>query len=437
MTDVAEKTHAVLSPSGASRWTRCPGSVVLEEGMPDSSSHYARWGTCAHEVAGLILETAVNTIDHGRPVWRPENAEAYVGRVFQIEGHDVEFDMEMADCVNDYVAHVESFWEPGDVMIVEQAVPLEQITGEKDATGTSDCIILKPRTEEIVVIDLKGGRGVQVEAEENEQGLMYAAGAAHAQELVYGPFKSVRIVIIQPRLNHVSEWSVDWVPFLAEIGRLQFAADRVREVQTRVVDQETDLNPGEKQCRFCKAKAICPALKGEVSAALSLTAPPARVDEFPDLTLPKQAAAAADKEVMTTLDDDKLGEAMRAADLVETWIKAVRAEVERRLFDGQPVPGFKLVEGKRGSRFWTDETEAEKLIRKKLKVDEAFDKKLISPTKAEKLLKDEKVWADVCAFIGQKDGSPSVAPESDKRAPWSPAKPEEFPDLSAEEDLFA
>ena len=32
-----------------------------------------------------------------------------------------------------------------------------------------------------------------------------------------------------------------------------------------------------------------------------------------------------------------------------------RAELERRLFDGEPIPGWKVVQGKRGNRSWTDE----------------------------------------------------------------------------------
>ena len=46
---------------------------------------------------------------------------------------------------SDYVTHVESFWEPGDILLPETQVPLDHLTGEKDATGTSDCIIIKPK----------------------------------------------------------------------------------------------------------------------------------------------------------------------------------------------------------------------------------------------------------------------------------------------------
>lgn len=446
---MSEKTHALLSPSGAHRWTRCAGSPVLEQGQDNTSSPHARWGSCAHEVGALILSTAVKTMADGhatREVWNPENAEAYVGRVFQIDGHDVEFDMEMADCVNDYVAHVESFWEPGDIMLVEQAVPLEQITGEKGAEGTSDCIILKWRTREIVVIDLKGGKGVQVDAEGNEQGLMYADGAITEHDLLYGPFDKVRIVIIQPRLNHVSEWLLGMDEFEQHRIEIEKAAGQVWLCQKDIKDgvkwgTTGYLQPGEKQCRFCSAKAICPALEGAVSEALALTAPPARAEEFPDLSLNKQAAAAVPVDGLGC-DAARLAKAWKAIPLVEQWANAVRDLVHTMLHDGREVGDLCLYEGRAGARQWADAAAAEAAMKgAKVKVDEMYDRKLISPTEAEKRLAKTKkpLWAKLAPLISRNDTKPVVGVQGDpKRKPWSPAKPEEFPDLTAEEDeLFA
>ena len=106
-----------------------------------------------------------------------------------------------------------------------------------------------------------------------------------------------------------------------------------------------------------------------------------------------------------------------AVDIIEDWCKAVRAEVERRLLHGTPVPGFKLVQGRKGSRVWANADEAEALLKAlKLKQDEMYERKLISPTTAAKVLKEApKKWERVEALITQSEGKPSVAPESDKR----------------------
>lgn len=458
MTEVAAKTHALLSPSGAHRWTRCAGSVVLEQGQDDTGSAHARWGTCVHEVGALVLSSAVKTADDGaytREFWEPENAEAYIGRVFQIDGHDVEFDMEMADCVNDYVAHVESFWEPGDILLVEQAVPLAHITGEVGATGTSDCIILKLHAREIVVIDLKGGRGVQVDAEDeendaegepllNQQGAMYGDGAREEHDLIYGPFDRVRIVIIQPRLNHVSEVVATPERLARNIALIRARASSAMSYlainRQGALIPDSSLAPGEKQCKFCSAKAICPALEGAVSEALALTAPPARADEFPDLSIGKQAAAAVPEQPIK-VDGTRLAKAWKAIPLVELWANAVRDAVHEALHDGKEVGDLCLYEGRAGARAWADVAAAEATLKAaKVKVDEMYDRKLISPTEAEKrLAKSRKpLWAKLAPLISRSETQPVVGVQGDpKRKVWSPARPEEFPDLDAcPDELF-
>ena len=115
--------------------------------------------------------------------------------------------------------------------------------------------------------------------------------------------------------------------------------------------------------------------------------------------------------------DNYLPIAMAKVELVEQWCKAVRAEVERRLLAGQQVDGYKLVEGKRGNRKWGSEESVEALFKSfRLRQDEMYDFSLISPTKAEKLFKENpKRWAKVKDLITQNEGKPSVASANDKR----------------------
>jgi hypothetical protein len=166
--------------------------------------------------------------------------------------------------------------------------------------------------------------------------------------------------------------------------------------------QDEFLKPSNDGCRYCPARATCPALKAEVDEQVA--------QEFDDLT------------------DDKLGVSMSMIERVEAWAKAVRAEVERRLLARTPVPGFKLVTGRRGPRKWVDAGAVEAYLAKAIG-DEAYDKKLISPTTAEKKLskKNPDAWAFVTKEVTQSDGKPSVAPVTDKREEYTPgASADEF-----------
>ena len=147
--------------------------------------------------------------------------------------------------------------------------------------------------------------------------------------------------------------------------------------------------------------------------------------EFDDLT--------AEIPAVSEMGDNSLPNAMASVDLIEDWCKAVRAETERRLLDSKPVTGWKLVEGKKGNRQWTDAAAAEQLLKTsfRLPTDDIYARSLVGIPAIEKLLKDQpKRWAKVKELITQKVGKPSVAPESDARAAW---KPMEFD--AVEEDL--
>lgn len=407
---VADKAHARRSPSGAKKRKLCPGSVVLEAGREDRTSRYAAEGTVAHAVMELCLTEG-------------KDAEAYIGRVMEADGFEFEVDHEMADKVNEFVAYVTNHIDTaaGDILLVEQSVPIGHITGEEGGSGTADVVGITEGGTRLVVVDLKYGRGVRVMATNedgpNEQLCYYGLGALEEQELFHD-IQNVTLGIGQPRLDHFDTVDLT-VEELREQGR------RLRAVEVRCDSAEADakaeffadtyLQPGEDQCKFCRAKAICPALRGEVIDLVGSGA--AVADDFSDL----EVASKDDVAFVAEMHDDKagwLGNLMRKLPMIETWISAIRAEVESELFAGREVPGYKLVQGKQGNRAWKDQIEATALLKSaRLKVDQMFDQKLKSPTQMEKLLKDDKpkVWAKMQALITRSEGQPSVAPESDKR----------------------
>jgi hypothetical protein len=229
-------------------------------------------------------------------------------------------------------------------------------------------------------------------------------------------------VIHQPRIKDApSEWTMT-VDELKAWGRgearrsveEQDGAERMRHPPLVLKQDEwerTYLRPNEKSCKFCRAKATCPALAQTALDEMTNRRPgAASLDDFDIVDAPTIRKAP----------DDKLAQAMAKADLIEDWLKAVRAEVERRLLAGGQVPGFKIVQGRQGNRAWSDKAAVEAALKAmRLKVEEMYDLTLISPTTAEKLAKAKTIgprqWKTLQEQITRSEGAKHVAPENDPR----------------------
>lgn len=369
-TAVAEIAHAAYGASGWSGWGNCPAW----RGGGAGNIHAAT-GSVIHEVSAECLIGGTD-------------AAKRIGEVFTSDGFEIPFTGDHSANAQFYIDACRDLHKSvGGTMLVEQTLGISHITGEPGAMSTTDFgIIPPPGSTEMIVADLKSGRG-EVLADNNGQLAIYALSMLDEYSLV-ADIKSVRMMIIQPQLDAITEW-VQTVE--------QLEAFRVKVVAAATAAQAPDPTPvpGESQCRYCVKAATCSALSRVVFDAVDGVDP----DDVPS---------------------DDLGDAMARVEMIEGWIKSIRAETERRLLDGRTVRGYKLVQGKRGNRAWSSKDDAEKMLKAmRIKHDLMYDYSVISPTGADKLAKSGAIgpaqWTKVQALITQADGKPSVAPVSDKR----------------------
>lgn len=382
----------------------CPGKLTMEQDLPNTSSKYAAEGTAAHQVLTWALQ-------QGKP------AADFLDASIEVDGFIFVVDEEMVEPVQVCIDYVRDLVGDDGVLLVDQLVNYSEYLGcpKDDGFGTADVIVI--RGEEVIVVDYKHGRGVEVSAEKNPQIMLYALGALEVVQDLMGDFSQVRMAISQPRVSvKPSEFDMSvhdlelWVLTVAREAVVKADAAMASYSRVPIAEWEADfLVPGEKQCKFCKAKATCPALVAEVKDTVGIHA--ASPDEF----------ASAELECAPEVQrNDWLAVFLGKVDLIEDWCKAVRSEVERRMLAGETVPGYKLVQGKQGNRAWSDAKAVEELFKSmRLKESEMYDFKLISPTTAEKLNKAKIIgprqWPKVQELITRAEGAKHVAPLSDSR----------------------
>lgn len=487
--------HALLSPSSAPAFMRCLAKPHRERGLPDQSSSFADEGTAAHFLMEQCLLENKDAKDFQGLRIRVQDGvtEFHTSGQYPV-GLDMIGPMQkaldyvraVADGATIYteqklsIAHITGeYWhkETGAVCFKNDAGEyIDFDTGEKypedevaPATGTADVFIVKGKIA--FALDLKWGMGVQVFAEGNEQLEMYADAALHDFDFL-GEVEEIHTGVLQPRLGHFDEVAMTRAELDAKI-------ETIRQVSKRIAftpGAELPATPGEKQCRFCKKSATCaertqqavelivggfvdldkgfvkvemPQAEKLLAQAFGVTAKAINFNEAATdenemhvdshFTVKKPSIRPSLEEAEAKLadaEDERLATLMDAADSLENFVKSVRAEVERRLLAGTFTDArYKLVEGRQGARAWTVESEAEAELKKmRLKVDQMYDFKLISPTTAEKLLKEAnpRKWSKLQAFISRSDGKPSVAQASDKRPALSMAIAEQFEVLPEE-----
>lgn len=383
----ADRAHALLSASGANRWIHCTPSAIIEQRYPDTTSDAADQGTAAHELAEHKLRLAQN-----QPTTRPES-----------QWHDEEMEDHTDSYVDNVMAELTRAQQinPAAFLSIEERLDFSHIV--PDGFGTGDAIIVGDDT--LTIVDLKYGKGVKVDAENNPQMSLYALGALRTYGMIYN-ITNVRMVIFQPRLNNISVWETTPENLAA------WAHDTVTPAATTAAQGKGELTAGE-WCTFCKHAPLCPAL-----ATQHFTPVPTTPDGTP-------AAPAPD-----TLTDEQIATIVAHSGELKKWLGKVEKHALDKANDGYHWPGLKLVEGRSIRRFTNTDAVAKAVEQAG---HDPYKHTLLGLTDLTKLLGKNQFDTLLGKFIEKPMGKPTLVPESDKRPELSTATAENvFPSIDKE-----
>jgi len=384
-----DNQHSEVGPSSIADIILCPGRVRMQRGLENKSSFAAAQGTVAHKIGEDKLQ--------GKR-FPPK------GGMVTEDGHAIDIDDEMIGAVKIYIDHINEIRQATGLAYAAEGIEVfgdMSWLGMPEVFGTADYVMSIP-FKTLYVRDYKHGAGVQVDVEDNPQLMTYALIAGGEMIETYD---TINLAIVQPRGGGetVKVWET-------EPERLMTWAEDVLKPAVRLaLSSDAPLVPGEKQCRWCRAQGICPAI-----AKQALQVAQADFTDFSDIR---------PDEVVDGIPIEKVLQIYEQLPLLKTFIKAVEGRVFGDLEAGNPVPGYKLVHG-RASRSWKNEDAVVALLRSK-KI-EPYEYKILSPAKVEKALGKSK--NEVSDLIQIDLGSPTIARDDDPRKTISTAQ-EDFANI--------
>lgn len=376
----SERSHALLSASGASRWLNCTPSAKLEDQYGEKkTSVYAQEGTLAHELSELYIS---------HDILKNISDSEFSSKLEAIMSNEL-FSDEMLEAVPIYVDYCEAQLieaitaNPLAAIEIEQKLDLTEFVPE--SFGTADCVIISDGIME--VIDLKYGKGVPVYAPWNVQLMLYGLGALRKYDTIYD-IKTLRLTIVQPRINNIStfEISVDEL--------LDWAIQTLKPAAEKAYKGLGDLNAGD-WCKFCSVKNQCRKLYEQQMEIAKY--------EF------------SEPELLT---DEEIADIIKRTPQLIEWANAIVDYAQAKAInDGKQWPGYKLVEGT-SRRKWVDEEQVANILFARipeLSEDEVFDTKLKSITAIEKLVGKKRFNEQLSDTFVKPQGKPTLVPIDDKR----------------------
>lgn len=259
------EAQEILRPSKLQQYAACPGSYQMQFGMPDEPSLEAEEGTILHACV------AKNTV----------------------EGLDAEQEEMVLSCRAFLEARIAASCL--GTATFEQPIEVRNAAGNLLTKGTCD-VLLTGKGDHCEVIDWKFGRVPVPDAARNLQLAAYAIGA---MQLVKA--SSCTVHIYQPRIKHHAEYT---------FTQPEAILSNIQTVIARATKKVLILNAGEEQCRYCKAKAVCPAFRKTCDSlavardnADALATPETLADYYSRAQIAKKFVATIEDAMKAYLDE--------------------------------------------------------------------------------------------------------------------------------------
>lgn len=357
--------HARNSPSALHRTLNCTPSLVLGEQYADEESSYAAEGSAGHALAEHLIKKHLK-LRTKRPV-----SDYYSD--------------DLLEAVDDYVSFVIGEIEDAKreckqpVFAVEQRVDISDYA--TDCFGTADMVIV---TDKVVhIIDLKLGRGVEVNAVENPQLMAYGLGVLAMAEMLYD-VETVRLTIYQPRINNYSSWDI--IP----TDLKKWGEEILKPRSAMAMTGAGEFHAGS-WCRFCKARNQCRA----------------RAEEFLKL-------AQMEFRQPALLTDAEIAEVLKVSDELAKWSADIYTYAQdQAIVHGKQWTGYKLVEG-RSNRKYSSDAEVEQAA-KAAGYTDIYKQSLIGVTEMERLMGKKEFARVLGQYVYKPQGKITLVPDSDKR----------------------
>jgi len=274
-------TRAILSASNLGAAALCPAKPLLESPFAEQETEYSIRGTRLHPYFRTSLDRGPLSVDDRDLLERADNLSSDVVMRF--------LETIQADQIDEEPATTE-----------EHEVELSG-----SVPGHADSIITWCGGRYACILDLKSGVRPADEAPDNYQLATYAL-----LQFTRQAFETCCVAIIQPdafgpRVTQAIYRAEDMLDVAYEVSRIYQAT----------LDPEAAPVPGESQCRYCRAKTVCPAYR----------------ERFQQVQILRDRA-------ITTLANDELLRVHQAVQFAQRIQQEVSEELRARIQSGA-IPG--------------------------------------------------------------------------------------------------